>query len=79
MGWKAAGGPQGKPPLRGGFAVADPRVRAEAAPPGGAVEAIGANFCQGSRPGSLPGKGLGKVDAGGRQNGAGPLHREKAT
>ena len=44
-----------------------------------AVPAFCANFGQGSRPGSLPGKGLGKVDAGGRQNGAGPLHREKAT
>lgn len=44
-----------------------------------AVPAFCANFGQGSRPGSRPGKGLGKVDAGGRQNGAGPLHREKAT
>lgn len=44
-----------------------------------AVPAFCANFGRGSRPGSRPGKGLGKVDAGGRQNGAGPLHREKAT
>ncbi len=44
-----------------------------------AVPAFCANFGQGSRPDSRPGKGLGKVDAGGRQNGAGPLHREKAT
>ena len=51
-------------------AVADRRVR----PP-----VFCANFGRGSRPGSRPGKGLGKVDAGGRQNGAGPLHREKAT
>ena len=43
-----------------------------------AVPAFCANFGRGSRPGSRPGKGLGKVDAGGRQNGAGPLHREKA-
>lgn len=79
MGWKAAGGPQGKPPLGAASAVADRRVRPEAEPPCGPVPAFCANFGQGSRPGSLPGKGLGKVDAGGRQNGAGPLHREKAT
>ena len=60
-------------------AVADRRVRPEAEPPCGPDLAFCANFGQGSRPGSLPGKGLGKVDAGGRQNGAGPLHREKAT
>lgn len=60
-------------------AVADRRVRPEAEPPCGPVPAFCANFGQGSRPGSRPGKGLGKVDAGGRQNGAGPLHREKAT
>ena len=60
-------------------AVADRRVRPPAEPPCGPVPAFCANFGQGSRPGSRPGKGLGKVDAGGRQNGAGPLHREKAT
>lgn len=60
-------------------AVADRRVRPEAEPPCGPVPAFCANFGQGSRPGSRPGKGLGKVEAGGRQNGAGPLHREKAT
>ena len=59
--------------------VADRRVRPSAEPPCGPVPAFCANFGQGSRPGSRPGKGLGKVDAGGRQNGAGPLHREKAT
>lgn len=79
MGWKAAGGPQGKPPLGAASAVADRRVRPKAEPPCGPVPAFCANFGQGSRPGSRPGKGLGKVDAGGRQNGAGPLHREKAT
>lgn len=79
MGWKAAGGPQGKPPLGAASAVADRRVRPEAEPPCGPDLAFCANFGQGSRPGSRPGKGLGKVDAGGRQNGAGPLHREKAT
>ena len=42
------------------------------------VPAFCANFGQGSRPGSRPGKGLGKVDAGGRQNGADLLHRGKA-
>lgn len=66
-------------PLGAASAVADRRVRPEAEPPCGPVPAFCANFGQGSRPGSLPGKGLGKVDAGGRQNGAGPLHREKAT
>ena len=60
-------------------AVADRRVRPPAEPPCGPVPAFCANFGQGSRPDSRPGKGLGKVDAGGRQNGAGPLHREKAT
>lgn len=60
-------------------AVADRRVRPPAKPPCGPDLAFCANFGQGSRPGSRPGKGLGKVDAGGRQNGAGPLHREKAT
>ncbi len=79
MGWKAAGGPQGKPPQGAASAVADRRVRPPAEPPCGPVPAFCANFGQGSRPGSRPGKGLGKVDAGGRQNGAGPLHREKAT
>lgn len=59
-------------------AVADRRVRPEAEPPCGPVPAFCANFGQGSRPGSLPGKGLGKVDAGGRQNGADLLHRGKA-
>lgn len=59
--------------------VADRRVRPEAEPPCGPVPAFCANFGQGSRPDSRPGKGQGKVDAGGRQNGAGPLHREKAT
>ena len=44
----------------------------------GPVPAFCANFGQGSRPGSRPGKGLGKVDAGGRQNGADLLHRGKA-
>lgn len=58
--------------------VADRRVRPEAEPPCGPVPAFCANFGQGSRPGSLPGKGLGKVDAGGRQNGADLLHRGKA-
>lgn len=58
--------------------VADRRVRPEADPPCGPVPAFCANFGQGSRPGSLPGKGLGKVDAGGRQNGADLLHRGKA-
>lgn len=43
-----------------------------------AVPAFCANFGQGSPPGSRPGKGLGKVDAGGRQNGADLLHRGKA-
>lgn len=47
-------------------AVADRRVRPEAEPPCGPVPAFCANFGQGSRPGSLPGKGLGKVDAGGQ-------------
>lgn len=79
MGWKAAGGPQGKPPQGAASAVADRRVRPPAEPPCGPVPAFCANFGQGSRPGFRPGKGLGKVDAGGRQNGAGPLHREKAT
>ena len=60
-------------------AVADRRVRPPAEPPCGPVPAYCANFGQGSRPDARPGKGLGKVDAGGRQNGAGPLHREKAT
>ncbi len=60
-------------------AVADRRVRPPAEPPCGPVPAFCANFGQGIRPGSRPGKGLGRVDAGGRQNGAGPLHREKAT
>lgn len=78
MGWKAAGGPQGKPPLGAASAVADRRVRPPAEPPCGPVPAFCANFGQGSRPGSLPGKGLGKVDAGGRQNGADLLHRGKA-
>lgn len=59
-------------------AVADRRVRPPAEPPCGPVPAFCANFGQGSRPGSLPGKGLGKVDAGGRQNGADLLHRGKA-
>ena len=58
--------------------VADRRVRPEAEPPCGPGPAFCANFGQGSRPGSLPGKGLGKVDAGGRQNGADLLHRGKA-
>lgn len=66
-------------PLGAASAVADRRVRPPAEPPCGPVPAFCANFGQGSRPGSRPGKGLGKVDAGGRQNGAGPLHREKAT
>lgn len=79
MGWKAAGGPQGKPPLGAASAVADRRaVRPPAEPPCGPVPAFCANFGQGSRPGSQPGKGLGKVDAGGRQNGADLLHRGKA-
>ena len=47
-------------------AVADRRVRPEAEPPCGPVPAFCANFGQGSRPGSLPDKGLGKVDAGGQ-------------
>lgn len=81
MGWKAAGGRQGNRPQGAASAVARPaRVRPEADPAcPGPVPAFCANFGQGSRPGSRPGKGLGKVDAGGRQNGAGPLHREKAT
>ena len=66
-------------PLGAASAVADRRVRPEAEPPCGPVPAFCANFGQGSRPGSRPGKGLGKVEAGGRQNGAGSLHREKAT
>lgn len=66
-------------PLGAASAVADRRVRPPAKPPCGPDLAFCANFGQGSRPGSRPGKGLGKVDAGGRQNGAGPLHREKAT
>lgn len=78
MGWKAAGGPQGKPPQGAASAVADRRVRPEAEPPCGPDLAFCANFGQGSRPGSRPGKGLGKVDAGGRQNGADLLHRGKA-
>ena len=78
MGWKAAGGPQGKPPQGAASAVADRRVRPPAEPPCGPVPAFCANFGQGSRPGSRPGKGLGKVDAGGRQNGADLLHRGKA-
>ena len=59
-------------------AVADRRVRPEAEPPCGPALAFCANFGQGSRPGYRPGKGLGKVDAGGRQNGADLLHRGKA-
>lgn len=70
--------PAGQAARRAASAVADRRVRPPAEPPCGPVPAFCANFGQGSRPGSLPGKGLGKVDAGGRQNGADLLHRGKA-
>ena len=53
-------------PLGAASAVADRRVRPEAEPPCGPVPAFCTNFGQGSRPGSRPDKGLGKVDAGGQ-------------
>ena len=63
---KRQAAPRASRPQGAASAVADRRVRPEAEPPCGPVPAFCANFGQGSRPGSRPGKGLGKVDAGGQ-------------
>lgn len=80
MGWKAAGGPQSKPPPRGGFGGRRPPGSASGRTALRAGSSLLRKFWS-RESGRVPGpaRGWGRSMQGGRQNGAGPLHREKAT
>lgn len=79
MGWKAAGGPQGKPPPRGGFGGRRPPGSAGGRTALRAGSSLLRKFWSRESAGFPARQGAGEGRCRGRQNGAGPLHREKAT